>query len=134
MAGHWVSAWYVVALALALTLVCFVLLAQPRTEMDWEAYAPHFWFVRVSAGVSTVVAYATGASVVQRGDALVLGVEGRRWRRRPLQFRGGAQEAPAPAPQSPHHRLAAGRQRRPGPRGLPREGPPQGDGRRRSHR
>jgi adenylate cyclase len=58
MAGRRVSAWYVGALAL---------LAHPRTDMDWEAYAPHFWLVRVSAGVSTVLAYATGASVVATG-------------------------------------------------------------------
>jgi adenylate cyclase len=49
-----------------------LLLARPGTDLTWEHHPSHFWLVLGTAAVSAVLAYATGAAAVQRGDARVL--------------------------------------------------------------
>jgi adenylate cyclase len=49
-----------------------VMLAQPRADLHWEHHPSHFWLVLGTAAVSSVLAYATGAAAVRRGDARVL--------------------------------------------------------------
>jgi adenylate cyclase len=49
-----------------------LLLAQPRADLHWEHHPSHFWLVLGTAAVSSVLAYATGAAAVRRGDARVL--------------------------------------------------------------
>ena len=58
---------------LLLPLVGFVLLIrQPDLDVHWEAHPSHFWLVLVTAALSAVLAYTTGAAAVTRGDARVL--------------------------------------------------------------
>jgi len=49
-----------------------LLLGRPGVDMRWEHHPSHFWLVLGSAAVAAVLAYATGAAAVQRGDARVL--------------------------------------------------------------
>src|SRR3954465_8207957 len=49
-----------------------LLLARPATDLTWEHHPSHFWLVLGTAAVSAVLAFATGAAAVQRGDARVL--------------------------------------------------------------
>jgi adenylate cyclase len=61
------------AVALALPMAGLALmLAQPRTDLHWEHHPSHFWLVLGTAVVSSLLAYATGAAAVRRGDARVL--------------------------------------------------------------
>ena len=41
-------------------------------DLHWEHHPSHFWLVLGTAVVSSVLAYATGAAAVRRGDARVL--------------------------------------------------------------
>jgi adenylate cyclase len=62
-----------VAAALALPLAGLaLLLVRPVMDVGWEHHPSHFWLVLGTAAVSAVLAYATGAAAVQRGDARVL--------------------------------------------------------------
>jgi adenylate cyclase len=62
-----------VGTALALPLVgLVVLLARPSLDVHWEHHPSHFWLVLGTAAVSSVLAWATGAAAVRRGDARVL--------------------------------------------------------------
>ena len=62
-----------VALALLVPMAGLaLLLGQPDLDLSWEHHPSHFWLVLATAAVSAVLAYATGASAVQRGDARVL--------------------------------------------------------------
>ena len=49
-----------------------LLIAQPRLDASWEHHPSHFWLVLGTAATSALLAYATGAAAVQRGDARVL--------------------------------------------------------------
>src|SRR3954465_2026255 len=49
-----------------------LLLARPATDLTWEHHPSHFWLVLGTAAASAVLAFATGAAAVQRGDARVL--------------------------------------------------------------
>jgi class 3 adenylate cyclase len=61
------------ALVLALPLVGLgLLLASASYDVPWEHHPSHFWLVLSSAALSAVLAYATGAAAVLRGDARVL--------------------------------------------------------------
>jgi adenylate cyclase len=61
------------AVVLALPVAgLLLLLAQPRADLHWEHHPSHFWLVLGTAAVSSVLAYATGAAAVRRGDARVL--------------------------------------------------------------
>ena len=61
------------AVALALPVAgLLLLLAQPSADLHWEHHPSHFWLVLGTAAVSSVLAYATGAAAVRRGDARVL--------------------------------------------------------------
>ena len=63
----------VVGVALALPLAGLVLLlGRPGVDLHWEHHPSHFWLVLGTAVVSSVLAYATGAAAVRRGDARVL--------------------------------------------------------------
>jgi adenylate cyclase len=58
---------------LLLPLAGFVLLIRrPMLDVHWEAHPSHFWLVLVTAALSAVLAYGTGAAAVTRGDARVL--------------------------------------------------------------
>jgi len=58
---------------LLLPLAGFVLLIRrPEFDVHWEAHPSHFWLVLVTAALSAVLAYITGAAAVTRGDARVL--------------------------------------------------------------
>jgi len=58
---------------LVLPLVGFVLLMRrPPFDVHWEHRPSHFWLVLVTAALSAVLAYATGAAALRRGDARVL--------------------------------------------------------------
>ena len=62
-----------VAVILALPLVGLaVLLRRPGLDVGWEHHPSHFWLVLATAALSAVLAYATGAAAVHRGDARVL--------------------------------------------------------------
>jgi adenylate cyclase len=59
--------------ALLLPVAGLVLLvAEPDFDLVWEHHPAHFWLVLACAALSAVIAYATGAAAVQRGDARVL--------------------------------------------------------------
>jgi class 3 adenylate cyclase len=61
------------ALVLLIPLAGLVLLLQaPRLDVHWEHHPAHFWLVLLTAALSAVLAYATGAAAVRRGDARVL--------------------------------------------------------------
>jgi class 3 adenylate cyclase len=61
------------ALALVVPLVGLGLLLQkPRLDVHWEHHPAHFWLVLLTAALSAVLAYTTGAAAVRRGDARVL--------------------------------------------------------------
>src|SRR5215218_7873425 len=65
--------WAAVMVALVVPLVGLtLLLGRPDLDLTWEHHPSHFWLVLGSAAVSAVLAYATGAAAVQRGDARVL--------------------------------------------------------------
>ncbi|MEU8221790.1 adenylate/guanylate cyclase domain-containing protein [Kribbella sp. NPDC048915] len=49
-----------------------LLLNRPRLNVHWEHHPAHFWLVLLTAALSAVLAYATGAAAVRRGDARVL--------------------------------------------------------------
>ncbi len=51
-----------------------LLLGRPGLDLMWEHHPSHFWLVLGTAALSAVLAYATGAAAVQRGDARVLRV------------------------------------------------------------
>ena len=62
-----------VGVALALPIAGLVLLlGRPGADLHWEHHPSHFWLVLGTAAVSSVLAYATGAAAVRRGDARVL--------------------------------------------------------------
>ncbi|MFG1908415.1 adenylate/guanylate cyclase domain-containing protein [Kribbella sp. NPDC048928] len=61
------------ALVLLIPLAGLVLLLRaPRLDVHWEHHPAHFWLVLLTAALSAVLAYATGAAAVRRGDARVL--------------------------------------------------------------
>jgi class 3 adenylate cyclase len=49
-----------------------LLLREPRLDVHWEHHPSHFWLVLGTAALSAVLAYATGAAALERGDARVL--------------------------------------------------------------
>ena len=49
-----------------------LLLARPALDLHWEHHPAHFWLVLATAALSALLAYATGAAAVLRGDARVL--------------------------------------------------------------
>jgi adenylate cyclase len=49
-----------------------LLMRRPELDLTWEHHPSHFWLVLVTATLSAVLAYATGAAAVVRGDARVL--------------------------------------------------------------
>ncbi|NIK60086.1 adenylate/guanylate cyclase domain-containing protein [Kribbella shirazensis] len=49
-----------------------LLLRQPRFDVRWEHHPAHFWLVLITAALSAVLAYTTGAAALRRGDARVL--------------------------------------------------------------
>jgi adenylate cyclase len=49
-----------------------LLIRRPMLDVHWEAHPSHFWLVLLSAALSAVLAYGTGAAAVRRGDARVL--------------------------------------------------------------
>jgi adenylate cyclase len=49
-----------------------LLLRQPRWDVHWEHHPSHFWLVLVTASLSAVLAYLTGAAALRRGDPRVL--------------------------------------------------------------
>lgn len=49
-----------------------LLLRQPRLDVHWEHHPAHFWLVLITAALSAVLAYTTGAAALRRGDARVL--------------------------------------------------------------
>ncbi len=58
------------ALALLLPLLGLaLLLARPGLDLRWEHHPGHFWLVLVTAGLASVLAYATGDAAARRGDA-----------------------------------------------------------------
>src|SRR5262245_11498415 len=68
--GFW-TALVVAALVLPL-LGLVLLLSRPALDLHWEHHPSHFWLVLGTAVVAAVLAYATGAAAVLRGDARVL--------------------------------------------------------------
>ena len=67
------GALVVAGVVLSLPLLGFVLLMRrPSLDLTWEHHPPHFWLVLSTAAISAVLAYATGAAAVRRGDARVL--------------------------------------------------------------
>jgi class 3 adenylate cyclase len=63
----------VTALVLLIPLAGLVLLRRaPRLDVHWEHHPAHFWLVLLTATLGAVLAYATGAAAVRRGDARVL--------------------------------------------------------------
>jgi adenylate cyclase len=58
---------------LLLPLLGFLLLLrEPRMDVLWEHHPSHFWLVLGTAALSAVLAYATGAAALERGDARVM--------------------------------------------------------------
>lgn len=49
-----------------------LLLRRPDLDVHWEHQPSHFWLVLGTAGVSAVLAYATGQAALRRADARVL--------------------------------------------------------------
>ncbi|MEU4193949.1 adenylate/guanylate cyclase domain-containing protein [Kribbella sp. NPDC026611] len=49
-----------------------LLLERPRLDLHWEHHPAHFWMVLITATLSAVLAYLTGAAALRRGDARVL--------------------------------------------------------------
>ena len=49
-----------------------LLIRRPELDVHWEHQPSHFWLVLLTATVSAVLAYATGAAALRRGDARVL--------------------------------------------------------------
>lgn len=49
-----------------------LLLVRPSMDLRWEHHPSHFWLVLATAALSAVLAYATGAAALPRGDARVL--------------------------------------------------------------
>ncbi|MET9272369.1 adenylate/guanylate cyclase domain-containing protein [Kribbella sp. NPDC003557] len=63
----------VTALVLLIPLAGLVLLLQkPRLDVHFEHHPAHFWLVLLTAALSAVLAYTTGAAAIRRGDARVL--------------------------------------------------------------
>jgi class 3 adenylate cyclase len=63
----------IVAVALVVPLLGLgLLLARPPMDLMWEHHPSHFWLVLGTAALSALLAWATGAAAVQRGDARVL--------------------------------------------------------------
>jgi adenylate cyclase len=63
----------VTALVLLVPLAGLVLLLrEPGLDVHWEHHPAHFWMVLLSAGLSAVLAYLTGAAALRRGDPRVL--------------------------------------------------------------
>ncbi|TCO18167.1 class 3 adenylate cyclase [Kribbella steppae] len=61
------------ALVLLVPLAGLVLLLQkPQFDVHWEHHPSHFWLVLVTALLSAVLAYMTGAAALRRGDPRVL--------------------------------------------------------------
>jgi class 3 adenylate cyclase len=61
------------ALVLVVPLVGLALVLQkPQLDVHWEHHPAHFWLVLLTATLSAVLAYTTGAAAVRRGDARVL--------------------------------------------------------------
>ncbi|TDW93677.1 class 3 adenylate cyclase [Kribbella pratensis] len=61
------------ALVLLLPLVGLAMvLREPRLDVHWEHHPAHFWLVLLTAALSAVLAYTTGAAALRRGDARVL--------------------------------------------------------------
>ena len=46
-----------------------LLVGRPRLDLRWEHHPAHFWLVLATAGVSAVLAWATGEAAARRGDA-----------------------------------------------------------------
>ena len=62
-----------VAVALVVPLLGLVLLlSRPAIDVMWEHHPSNFWLVLGTAALSALLAWATGAAAVQRGDARVL--------------------------------------------------------------
>jgi adenylate cyclase len=49
-----------------------LLLGEPKLNLHWEHHPAHFWLVLSTAAMSAVLAYATGAAAIRRGDPRVL--------------------------------------------------------------
>jgi adenylate cyclase len=49
-----------------------LLMRRPELDLRWEHHPSHFWLVLLTAVLSAVLAYATGAAAEIRGDARVL--------------------------------------------------------------
>ena len=61
------------ALVLVVPLAGLILLLQrPQLDVHFEHHPTHFWLVLLTAALSAVLAYTTGAAAVRRGDARVL--------------------------------------------------------------
>ncbi|HEY4571223.1 MAG TPA: adenylate/guanylate cyclase domain-containing protein [Kribbella sp.] len=61
------------ALVLLIPLAGLVLLRQkPQFDLHWEHHPTHFWLVLLTAALSAILAYATSAAALRRGDARVL--------------------------------------------------------------
>src|SRR5215468_4045520 len=60
-------------LVLLIPLAGLILLLQdPTLNVHWEHHPAHFWLVFLTALLSAILAYLTGAAAVRRGDARVL--------------------------------------------------------------
>lgn len=61
------------ALVLLIPLAGLILLLRdPKLDVHWEHHPSHFWLVLLTAGLSAVLAYVTGAAALRRGDPRVL--------------------------------------------------------------
>ncbi|TDD21950.1 adenylate/guanylate cyclase domain-containing protein [Kribbella turkmenica] len=49
-----------------------LLLQRPELDVHWEHHPSHFWLVLLTAVLSAVLAYVTGAAALRRGDPRVL--------------------------------------------------------------
>jgi class 3 adenylate cyclase len=49
-----------------------LLILRPVLDIEWRHQPSHFWLVLITAVLSSVLAYATGAAALRRGDARVL--------------------------------------------------------------
>jgi adenylate cyclase len=49
-----------------------LLLQRPQMDVHWEHHPSHFWLVLITAVLSAVLAYLTGAAALRRGDPRVL--------------------------------------------------------------
>ncbi|MFF0341036.1 adenylate/guanylate cyclase domain-containing protein [Kribbella sp. NPDC004875] len=49
-----------------------LLLEKSQLDVHWEHHPTHFWLVLLTAALAAVLAYATGAAALRRGDARVL--------------------------------------------------------------